>query len=362
MYKIPISRPSLPEFDIYVDGLKKIWESKYLSNFAYYANRYEELGKKYLGVKYARILGNADVGLILGLSILDLKPGDEIVLPSFTFNSTANAVKWNQLKPVFAEIDEDSWCIDPKDVEKKITNRTKAILATHIFGNPCRINELRKICDRYNLILMFDSAHGYGSLYQGKKIGTLGDIEIFSFSGTKVVTSAEGGLMTTNKKDLYEKMTLARNYGFIDDYNSIRNGANGKISEMNALLGCLNLAKNEEQVIRRQEIAKRYRDELRGVGDIKFQKIENNDRSTYKDFGITTNFRDELAKFLEGEKIQTKKYFRPIHLMDWYQDDIRLPVTEKIADKCLCLPIFNEITAEEINTVIDVIKNFYEKN
>ncbi len=362
MYKIPVCRPSLPDFDQYVEGLKRIWKSKYLSNFAYYANKYEELGKKYLGVKYVRVLGNADVGLILGLSILDLKPGEEIILPSFTFNSTANAIRWNHLKPVFADIDKDSWCIDPKDIEKKITNKTKVILATHVFGNPCRVKELRKICNKHGLTLMFDSAHGYGSLYQGKKVGTLGDIEVFSFSGTKVVTSAEGGLMTTNKKELYDKMTMARNYGFIDNYNSVRGGANGKISELNALLGCLALPKNENELVKRQKIAQKYREELADVGDIGFQKIEKEDKSTFKDFGITTNLRDELAAKLEGKKIQTKKYFRPIHLMDWYRDGTKLPVTEEIANKCLCLPIFNEMMIEDLNTVIKTIKNFYGKN
>lgn len=361
MYKIPVSRPSLPNFDKYVDGLKVIWKSRYLSNFSYYANKYEDLCQKYLGVKHARVLGNADIGLILGLSILDLKPTSEIILPSFTFNSTANAVRWNNLKPIFADIDENSWCIDPKDVEKKITKNTKVVLATHVFGNPCRVKELRAICDRYDLTLMFDSAHGYGSLYEGKKIGTLGDIEVFSFSGTKVVTSAEGGLITMNKEDLYDKMTLARNYGFVGDYNSVRNGVNGKISEMNALMGCLNLIKIEKQIARRQKIAEKYRKELEGVGDIDFQKIDNKDRSAFKDFAITTSFRDELATKLEDEGIQTKKYFRPIHLMDWYSGGESLPVTEYITGRCLCLPIFNDITTLEQNKVIGVIKNFFIK-
>lgn len=361
-YKIPICRPSLPDFNQYVDGLKKIWESKYLSNFVYYANKYEELGKKYLGAKYVRVLGNADIGLILGLSILDLKPSDEIILSSFTFNSTANAVRWNHLKPVFADIDKDSWCIDPKDVEKKITAKTKVILATHVFGNPCRVDELREICNKHGLTLMFDSAHGYGSLYQGKKVGTLGDIEVFSFSGTKVVTSAEGGILTTNRKDIYDKITAARNYGFVVDYNSIRNGANGKISEFNALLGCLTLVKIEAEIKKRQKIAYIYQASLKGVGDIDFQKVEIEDRSSYKDFGITTSYRDKLYEELEKKGIQTKKYFRPIHLMDWYRDGTNLPVTESLASRCLCLPIFNEIRTNEINKVIGVIKKFYEKN
>lgn len=362
MYKIPVCRPSLPDFDEYVEGLKKIWDTKYISNFAFYASKYESIAQEYLGAAYTRILGNADVGLILALSVLDLEKDSEVILSSFTFNSTANAVRWNHLKPVFADVDPDSWCLDPKDVEKKITKKTKVIFATHVFGNPCRVNELRKICDQHKLTLIFDSAHGYGSYYQGRKVGTLGDIEVFSFSGTKVVTSAEGGILTTNRKDIYDKITAARNYGFVDDYNSIRNGANGKISEFNALLGCLTLVKIEAEIKKRQKIAYIYQASLKGVGDIDFQKVEIEDRSSYKDFGITTSYRDKLYEELEKKGIQTKKYFRPIHLMDWYRDGTSLPVTESLANRCLCLPIYNEITEEEQSEVISTIKKFYGEN
>jgi dTDP-4-amino-4,6-dideoxygalactose transaminase len=359
MYKIPICRPSLPDINQYIKELKKIWKTKSLSNFSYYANKFETICKKYLKSNYNRILTSADIGLILSLSVLDLKSDDEVILSSFTFNSTANAVRWNHLKPVFADINKDSWCLDPQDVKRKITSKTKVILATHVFGNPCQINELRNICNKYKLTLIFDSAHAYGSLYHGKKIGTLGDIEVFSFSGTKIVTSAEGGLLTTNKKEIFDKITAARNYGFINNYNSVRNGVNGKISELNSLLGCLNLIKIEDEIITRQKVAKKYKDYLKNMGDISFQKIEKGNRSTYKDFGIITSFRDELYEYMERHGIQTKKYFRPIHLMDWYNNGIRLPITEDIARRCLCLPIYNEITEDEQLEVINIIKNFF---
>jgi len=361
MYKVPICRPSLPEFSRYTHELKKIWQSKYLSNFGVYANKFEKTAAKYLNVRHARITGNADIGLILGLSVLDLEPGCEVILPSFTFNSTANAIKWNRLTPIFADIDKGDWCLDPKDVERKITPKTRVVLATHVFGNPCQINELRDICTKYNLVLMFDSAHGYGSLYNGKKIGGFGDIEVFSFSGTKVATSAEGGLITTKKKEFFNKITAARNYGFIKDYNSIRNGANGKISELNALLGYLNLSKNEKNIVKRQTIIQKYKNNLKKIEEIKFQYVRKNNRSTYKDFGVLTEHRDNLALALEKNGVQTKKYFYPIHLMDWYQSNSKLKITEKIANECLCLPIFNEITDNEIDIVCTAIKNFFHK-
>lgn len=361
MYKIPIAKPSLPIWEDYILGLKKVWKSRLLSNFAEYSQKYEEVAVKYLGIKWVRVVGNADLGLILALSALDLKPNAEVITPSFTFNSTVNAVRWNGLKVVFADINKETWCLDPKDVEHKITPKTKAILATHIFGNPCKIEELRTLAKKYRLYLLFDSAHAYGSLYHGFKIGILGDIEVFSFSGTKEVTSGEGGIIVTKNEELYNKITLARNYGFMNDYNGVRLGLNGKISEMNAIMGWLNLPRIEEKISKRLILAGNYKKMLANVGDIDFQLIEKENRSVYKDFGILTNRRDSLAEFLEVKGIQTKKYFRPVHLMDYYKNEIKLPVTEKIANKCLCIPIYNEMIKEEQDYVIEKIIEFYKK-
>lgn len=362
MSKIPVCRPTLPKLSDYVSGLEEIWQSRMLSNFGKYANQFEQITSNYLGTKLVKIVGNADIGLTLAVAAFGFSEDDEVILPSFTFNSTANCIVWNKLKPVFADIDKDDFCLDPVDVEKRITPKTKMILATQVFGNPCKIEELRQLANKYCLKLMFDSAQAYGSIYKGNKVGLHGDIEVFSFSGTKVVTSAEGGVVVSNNQELLNKVSLGRNFGFLSDYNSTQIGSNGKISEFNALLGCLTLPSIEEELVTRFVIVDKYIKDLAGVGDIRFQKIHEGNRSVYKDMPILTSRRDELADYLQAADIQTKKYFFPIHQMDFYKTGLVLPVTEEIASTCLCIPLYNEMTTEEQNYVISTIKNFYAKN
>lgn len=362
MNKIPVCRPTLPKLSDYVTGLEEIWQSRMLSNFGKYADQFESIVSEYLGTKLVKIVGNADIGLTLAVAAFGFEEDSEVILPSFTFNSTANCVVWNKLKPVFADIDKNDFCLDPVDVEKRITSKTKLIIATQVFGNPCKVEELRQLADKYNLKLMFDSAQAYGSIYKGKKIGLFGDIEVFSFSGTKVVTSAEGGIVVTNNPDLLDKVNFGRNFGFLSDYNSTQIGSNGKISEFNALLGCLTLPSIEEELVTRFKVVDKYTKDLTGVGDIRFQKICDGNRSVYKDMAILTCRRDELADYLQTADIQTKKYFFPIHHMDFYRSGLVLPVTEEIAKTCLCIPLYNEMTAEEQDYVINSIKNFYAKN
>jgi dTDP-4-amino-4,6-dideoxygalactose transaminase len=361
MNKIPVCRPTLPDFNQYCDGLSKIWKTRMLSNFGEYALKLEEILMSYLGTNKIKIVGNADIGLTIALSALEVEAGSEVILPSFTFNSTANCVIWNGLKPVFADIDNEDFCLDPTDVEKKISPKTRVILATHVFGNPCQIEKLRDIADRHKLYLIFDAAQAYGSKYKDVKVGTFGDIEVFSFSGTKVVTSAEGGVVVAKTQELVDKVGMGRNFGFTNDYNSKRIGSNGKISEFNALLGCLNFPKIEDELKTRFKLVNKYINELLGTGDIKFQLIRQGNRSVYKDMAILTSKRDELATYLEEHGIQTKKYFYPIHTMDYYKDGISLPVTEKIAQTCLCIPLYDEMTEEEQDLVISNIKSFYNK-
>jgi dTDP-4-amino-4,6-dideoxygalactose transaminase len=362
MKKILIYKPSLPKLIQYERQLDNIWKSRKISNFAYYATKLENISKKYIGTNNIISITNADMGLILSLSVLDLPKGSEIILPSFTFNSTANAVLWNGLKPVFADINKNTFCIDPDDVEKKITKKTKAILGTHIFGNACDVDKLKEISSRNKLTLIFDAAHGYGAKYKNRRVGTLGDIEVFSLSGTKVVTSAEGGLIATNDNELMQKLMLARNYGYKTDYNSLALGMNGKISELNAALGCLTLPKIDKYVYLRNIIAKKYIEELSCIKDISFQEVPDYNLSTYKDFAILTDKRNELSEFLNHKGIETKKYFYPIHLMSYYSEyaNQKLPNTEGVYNKILCLPIHNDYALnKDFYKVTDAIKQFY---
>jgi dTDP-4-amino-4,6-dideoxygalactose transaminase len=199
-------------------------------------------------------------------------------------------------------------------------------------------------------------------LYKGKKVGQYGT-HIFSFSGTKVVTSAEGGMIASDSPEFMKKIEYMRNYGFKGDYNSRYIGLNGKISELNAALGCLTLSDVEKQIKRRNSRVALYKKNLKGVGDITFQVIPTDVRTTYKDFCILTSKRDSLADYLKKKKIMSKKYFLPLHTMDYYRDKkASLPVTESVASRALCLPLYNTMKRDDILYITKIIITFFNMN
>lgn len=360
---IPLFRPSLPELKAYDRLISRSWKTGMLSNFSFYAQKMESLCSKYLDTKNVAVVGNCDIGLIIAISALDLPRNSEVIVPSFTFNSTVNAIVWNNLIPVFADIDRESLCIDPNDVARKITKQTKLIVGMHAFGNTCNVDGLKKIAAKSKIYLMFDSAQAYGSKYKNKKVGTLGDIEVFSFSTTKAVTSAEGGLIVAKDRKVIEKVRLARNFGFQKKYNSERLGINGKISELNAALGTLLLPKIDHVIKLRNKLAKRYLKSLGQISNIKFQKIEEGTLSTYKDFVILTQKRDLLVKFLAKNGIETRNYFFPVHKMDFYKHiKSNLPNTDWVSKRCVCIPLFNSMTPKQQDFVIEKIRVFHQSN
>jgi len=329
-----------------------------LSNFGDNARELETRAREYLGNTHVLAVSSCDTALILGLAALQIPPGSECIVTPFTFNSTVNSIIWNGFRPRFADINPFTFNICPNEVEQAITERTKAIVATHVFGNPCDIEELRRIADEHNLHLVFDAAHAYGSIYHGKKVGTFGDIEVFSMSGTKLVTAGEGGLIATTKPEIISRLEMLRNYGFHGDYNSRFVGMNGKISELNAALGCLTIGGIEKAVIRRNEIASRYVESLRESGDFEFQHIDPDCRTAYKDFGIRLpRGRDRLEKRLNSESIQTKRYFLPAHWMKAFSEFKTgpLPKTDEVYGEILCIPIYNEMSDSQVDRVCQVI-------
>lgn len=360
--RIPIARPSLPDLEEYVLLLEDIWNSRMLSNFGKYSREWERKAQDYLGNKNIRAVSSCDLGLIISVAALGLPRDSECILPSFTFNSSANCVIWNGLRPVFCDVDRRTFNADPADIEARITSNTSAILCTHVFGNPCEIEPLRRIARRHGLAMIFDSAQAFGAEYQGQKIGGFGDIEVFSFSGTKLSTTGEGGLIATDDLNIAQRIEYLRAYGFQVDYNTKFIGLNGKISELAAALGCLTIDEIEEAVAIRGQLAAEYKDLLGGIDEIDFQKIGEGNRTTYKDFALVCDERrDELSAHLSQSGIQTKKYFRPIHQMSAFDShqQISLPNTEWLADHVLCVPIFNELTFKQVRQVTDLINRFH---
>lgn len=337
-----------------------------LSNFGKFAVRFEKTAQDYLGNPRVRSVVNCDVGLVLSIAALAAPPDSECLVQSFTFNSTVNAVLWNRLRPVFVDIDPGTLNADVADLERRVTSKTRAIVMTHVFGSPFDVDRVLEIARRHGLKVVVDAAHGYGAEYHERRIGhpSLGNLQVFSFSGTKQVTSAEGGLIAASSEDEVSRIDYLRAYGFQNDYVSRVVGMNGKFSEIHAALACLAAERVEDAIAARQRIAGRYREALADVPGLRFQELLPDTRSSYKDFAILCpSGRDELASHLAQAGIQTKTYFRPLHLMPAYsgyrsaQDD--LADTTTVADAVLCLPMFNELTDADVERVSQAIRDFY---
>jgi dTDP-4-amino-4,6-dideoxygalactose transaminase len=357
---IPITRPELPPLQDYVKLLEQIWGSRMLSNFGTFAQLFEQRSQAFLGTPRVRAVANGDTGLILALAALDLPKGSEAIVPSFTFNSTINAVLWNGLVPVFADIDEDALTVPGSEVARLMTKQTSVVIATHTFGNPCDADALREAARK--LPVVYDAAHAFGSRYRGRSAGTLGTMEVFSFSGTKLVTSAEGGLVAASSDALVERIEYLRGYGFLGDYETKWPGLNGKLSELHAALGALTVQTAERAVKQRATLAARYRERLADVPEVGFQQIDARDRTTYKDFAlICAKDRDGLEKRLKDAGIQTKRYFRPAHVMRAYKQYAggKLPVTEEVAARVLCVPMYNDLATDDLDRITDTVRLHY---
>lgn len=353
---IPITRPELPPFEDYEALLREVWQSRMLSNFGQFAQRLEKLTTDYIGVP-TRVVVSGDIGLILTIAALDLPRGASVVVPSFTFNSTVNAILWNGLQPVFADIDAETFNLDPASADEAATQfDAKLILATHVFGNPADVEGLAAVADRHGARIVFDAAHAYGAERGGRRIGAFGDAEVFSLSGTKLVTSGEGGLIASSDAALIDRITFLRGYGFLHDYNSRYVGMNGKMSELHAALGTLTLARVDDAVTVRHELVARYKGRL-GASAPTVQCIRPSDRSTFKDFALLfegSSTRDAVEQSLTQAGVQTKRYFLPCHSQDAYSalPSLSLPVTESVHSRLLCIPLFESMTEAEMETVV----------
>ena len=363
---LPVCRPSLPPLDEYSRLLEDIWSSRMLSNFGKYARRFEEKAQAYLGNPFARAVVNGDLGLVLSLAALDLPEGGECLVQSFTFNSTGNAILWNRLRPVFVDVDPRTFNVDVGDLERRLGPSVRAIVVTHIFGSPLEIGRVLELARAHGVPVVVDAAHGYGATYGGKRIGApgLGDYQVFSFSGTKQITSAEGGLVAADRAELAERIEYRRAYGFQHDYVSRVLGLNAKLSEIHAALACLTMDEVDRAVETRNRLAALYRERLAGVPGVSFQVHLPDSRPAYKDFAaVFPDRRDALAEFLAAEGIQTKKYFRPLHPMPAFAPyrtrDDDLADTEAAADTILCLPMFNDLTEADVDRVCDSVRRFY---
>ncbi|MCL4561017.1 MAG: DegT/DnrJ/EryC1/StrS family aminotransferase [Chloroflexi bacterium] len=282
--KIPIVRPFLPDKASLDEGIQEMLSSGMVTK-GRYLQAFEEAVARHLGVKHAVGVSSCTSGLMLTYQSLGLS--GEVVVPSFTFMATVGALVWNGLHPVYADVNPGTTDLDPTAVASAITPQTSAIVGVHNFGNPAEIDALQEIARQRGVKLIFDAAHGFGALYQGKPVGAQADAQVFSLSPTKLLIAGEGGIVATNDDNLAEKIRIGREYGNSGSYDSAFAGLNARLSEFNALLGLRSLDMLEEAAATRNQTVDLYHEVLGGIPGIGFQEVLPGNRNAYKDFSIT---------------------------------------------------------------------------
>jgi dTDP-4-amino-4,6-dideoxygalactose transaminase len=357
---IPITRPLLPPLGEFTELVTEIFATRMLSNFAKYTQLLEERAAVVLDHPAPLSVSSCDIGLILAWQAVACPPG-EVIVPSFTFCSTVNALRWNGLEPVFADVDPETYCLDPEEVRRLITRRTVGIAAVHAFGLPAAIGPLESLARKHGLKLVFDAAHGLGGRYHGRALGAFGDASVFSLSGTKLVTGGEGGLATFGNPTDAERFSFLRVYGFKGDYNCRYIGLNGKLSELNAALGWLSLDLLETALARRQAQVQRYRLALADCPDLSWQAVPIGCVHGYKDLALRFRKGEQRAAVeaaLTAAGIMTKRYFFPVHRMAAYRSVAHraLPVTDQLSECLLCIPLYYDLPDQSIDAIAALIR------
>ncbi len=333
---------------------------------------FEEAIAEYSKSKYAVVFNSGTSALHAALIAHGIGPGDEVLVPSFTFIATANAPLFVGAKPIFVDIEEETYGMDPEDLRRKITARTKAIIPVHYSGLPCHIEKIRDIARENNLILIEDAAEAFGASIGGKKVGTFGDSAMFSFCQNKIITTGDGGAIVTDSQDIYQKLKLIRSHGRADisDYFSsmakadyVGLGYNFRLSNILAALGVAQMNKVDKVIEMRRKNASLYAEKLGDIEQVEIMSAPENYRHVYQMFTIRAEKRDQLMGWLSKKGIMSKVYFSPIHKTPFYRNmgySCHLPVTERLSEEVLTLPMYPGLTEEEIDTVSEEIKRFYE--
>jgi dTDP-4-amino-4,6-dideoxygalactose transaminase len=364
--RLPIVEPEGLPGEAYMEAVRQVLASGVLTNGAR-VREFEAAAAEYLGVPHCVAVSSCTSGLILTLRALELT--GEVILPSFTFYATAHSVLWNGLKPAFADCEPDTFCISPDDVRRKLTPRTAAILAVHMYGHPADVDALQQIADERGIPLVFDAAHAFGSAIRGRRVGNFGAAEVFSFSPTKLLVAAEGGLVTTRDAALARELRAGRNYGDAGNYDPEMAGLNARMSELHAALARLGLDGIDGRIARRNEIRLRYERRLGEISGLAFQQIRPGYSTTCKDFSVLVDEagfgapRDWLYEALTLENIQVRRYFwPPVHRQKLYRDlwdGSPLPVTNLVSDRILSLPIYSSLSDATVDKVCDAFARLH---
>lgn len=364
--QIFVTQPYLPPLEEFIPYLREIWNNKVLTNSGTFHQQLEKALGEYLGVKFVSLFSNGTLALITALQALRIT--GEVITTPYSFVATAHSLLWNGNKPVFVDIDSSTLNLDPTMIEAAITSQTSAIMPVHCYGNPCQVDAIQKIADKYNLRVIYDAAHAFGVKCHCGSVLNHGDLSVLSFHATKVFNTFEGGAIISKDEHMKQRIDHLKNFGFVDEVTVIAPGINGKMSEINAAFGLLQLQHMPDVILRRQEIDTYYRENLHDIRGISCLPKTEQQVSNYSYFPILVGgdypeSRDELYSRLKNQSIFSRRYFYPlISSFPMYSDlpsasVLNLPIATKVAEQVLCLPIYPSLNNQDLDRIVKAIRH-----
>lgn len=361
---IPVTQPFLPPLEELLPHLQKIWDAKWLTNAGPLHQQLEKQLAEYLGVPYLSLFSNGTIALMVALRALKIQ--GEVITTPYSFVATTHSLLWNNITPVFADIDTTTCNLDPEKIEAAITPETRAIMPVHCYGTPCDVERINDIAKRYGLKVIYDAAHAFAVDYKGQSLLNHGDLSILSFHATKVFNTIEGGAIICQDAETKQYIDHLKNFGFVDETVVVATGINGKMNEIQAAFGLLQLEHIATALEKRKQIADLYRKRLEAIPGVTPvpQHPEASSNNSYFPVLIDHPYprtRDQLYQHLRENKILSRRYFYPlISEFPMYKDlpssaAENLPVAHSIANRILCLPIYPNLTLSEANHIIDLV-------
>ena len=362
-----MTRPFLPPLEKFLPYLEAIWDSGQLTNGSRFHQELEQCLTEQFGFPQISLFCNGTIALVTALQ--SLRISGEVITTPFTFAATAHSLTWNGIQPVFVDIEEDSFNIDPSLIEAAITPRTSAIMPVHVFGRPCKTGEIDEIASRYGLKVIYDAAHAFAVNCDCGTLMSAGDLSVLSFHATKMFHTFEGGAIISHDVETKTRIDHLKNFGFLSDTQIVAPGINGKLSEIHAAMGLLQLEYLDDILEKRRKVDQHYRHELADLSWLSLPSLPDVRQYNYAYFPILVEpckqaARDELFQKLVAEGINARRYFYPlVSEFSPYRglasaQGGNLPVAKKIADNVLCLPIYPELSEADIQRIVGTIKSF----
>lgn len=360
----------IPVYQPYFNGREKEYvnqcmDSTWISSKGEFIGKFERGFADFIGADHATTVSNGTVAIHLALEALGIGPGDEVIVPTLTYIASVNTIIQTGAKPVFVDSLESTWQVDPKDVEAKITPRTKAVMAVHLYGLPCDMDALTSICQKHNLLLVEDCAEAFGTLYKGQHIGTFGDIATFSFFGNKTITTGEGGMVVAKKKEVLEKAYHLKNQGVSQtrEYWHDTVAYNYRMTNICAAIGLAQLEQATDILAKKRQVADWYRDGLQGLPLTCHSEMPGTVHSFWM-CSIAVNdpaIRNPLREHLKQAGVETRPLFFPSHTMPHCATEETFPVAESLASRGINLPSYPDLSSGQVESICEQIKQFFSK-